>query len=446
MLFFGRPLCLHAEPDPDYWQWAATPPMGWNSYDTFNDAVNEAQVLSNAQYMKDHLLAHGWNYVVVDYRWYDPEPTGNLLALNDKRTGAKLTSDSFGRMIPAPNRFPSSSDGNGFKALADKIHSMGLKFGFHMMRGIPRESVAARTPIEGSSFTAADAANPHDTCPWCPDMYGVQSSDAGQAWYDAEFKLYASWGLDFVKVDDLSSPYHAGEIEMIRKALDKCRRPIVFSTSPGETDVGQASHIQVHANMWRVSGDFWDDWAILNRQFDLLDKWHRIGAVGPGHYPDADMIPFGFVTSISGSPMHESHFTHDEETTLMSLWSLASSPLMLGGNLPQEDAGTLALLTNDEVIGIDQDPLAKPALRMEQTNGLEVWVKDLNGGLKAIGLFNRSDHDAPITLDWNKAGLSGKEDLRDLWQHKDLGWFDQAFTIPVPKHGAILLKATALSD
>jgi alpha-galactosidase len=439
IVFLGYPLCLRADPDPAYWQWAPTPPMGWNSYDAYNDAVNEEQVLANAQYVKDYLLAHGWNYVVIDFRWYDPEPTGNDLTLN-QRTGAKLPIDSFGRVLPAPNRFPSAADGNGFKALADKIHAMGLKFGFHMMRGIPRESVAAKTPIENSAFTAADAGDTNSTCSWCPDMYGVRNNEAGQAWYDSMYRLYASWGLDFVKVDDLSNPYHKEEIEMIRKALDKCGRPIVFSTSPGETDIAQASNIEVNANMWRISGDFWDNWGSLDRQFDLLNKWHSIGAVGPGHYPDADMIPFGYVASQSGGPKHTSRFTHDEETTLMSLWSLASSPLMRGGNLPQDDDATLALMTNDEVIALDQDPLAKPARRVAQANGLEVWVKDLKDGSKAIGLFNRSNHDASITLDWKKAGLSGEQNLRDLWQHKDLGSFDQTFSSTVPSHGVILLQ------
>lgn len=438
----GHPLWLRAE-DPAYWQWAPTPPMGWNSYDAYNDSVNEEQVLANAQYLKDHLLAHGWNYVVIDFRWYDPEPTRNDFALN-RRAGAKLPSDSFGRFLPATNRFPSAADGHGFKALADKIHGMGLKFGFHMMRGIPRESVLASTPIEGSSFTAAEAGDKRSRCGWCPDMYGVSNSPAGQAWYDSCTRLWASWGVDFVKVDDLSNPYHTSEIEMIRNALDQCGRPIVLSTSAGPTPLAQATHVSTHANMWRISSDFWDRWSSLNPQFDPLNQWQNSGALGPGHYPDADMIPFGYVASQSGGPIHPSHFTHDEEMTLMSLWCIASSPLMRGGNLPQDDEATLALMTNDEVIAIDQDPLVKPAKKVDQTGALAVWVKDLKGGAKAIGLFNRGTNDVLATLDWSKAGLSGKQNLRDLWQHKDLGSFNQTFTAQVPQHGIVLLKATSL--
>jgi alpha-galactosidase len=430
---------------PAYWKWASVPPMGWNSYDAYNDTVTEEQVLTNAEYMKDHLSVHGWKYVVVDFRWYDPEPVGNDLALNNRK-GARLASDSFGRMIPASNRFPSSSDGHGFTALADKIHAMGLKFGFHMMRGIPRESVLANTPIEGSKFTAADAADTSNTCDWCPDMYGVKNNEAGQAWYNAEYKFYASWGLDFVKVDNLTNPYYKPEIEMIRKALDQSGREIVFSTSAGPTPVQEAQHIKYQANQWRISGDFWDHWDKLNHQFDLFEQWSKAGATGPGHYPDGDMIPFGSVRSQSGGDRHMSHFTHDEEMVLLSLWSLESSPLILGDNLPEDDAATTLLLSNDEVIAIDQDPLASPAQKVSSKAGLEVWVKKLKDGSKAIGLFNRSEQDASITLEWKEAKLSGKQFLRDLWQRKDIGEFTQSFSSPVPKHAVVLLKVIASSS
>ncbi len=428
-----------AAPAPAYWRWTPTPPMGWNSYDAYKDQVNEEQVLANAQYMKDHLRSHGWKYVVIDFRWYDPAPNGNDFALAE-RTDAKLAADDFGRMLPATNRFPSASDGRGFKALADKLHAMGLKFGFHMMRGIPRQSVRANTPIEGSAFKAADAANTSDTCGWCPDMYGVSSTPAGQAWYNAEYKLYASWGLDFVKVDDLSAPYHAAEIEMIRKALDQAGRPIVFSTSAGPTDVQQSQHIKTHANQWRISGDFWDNWGSLNGQFDLFHQWCQADATGPGHYPDGDMIPFGWVKSQSGGDIHPSRFTREEETTLMSLWALESSPLMLGDALPQNDDATTALLTNDAVLAIDQDPLALPAKRVSQAGGLEVWVKQLKGGAKAIGIFNRTDQSATGMLHWADCGLSGKQSLFDVWAHRDLGTFENQFSTPVAAHGVVLLR------
>jgi hypothetical protein len=430
--------------DPDYWAFAPTPPMGWNSYDAWGTSITEDETLANAQYMKDHLLSHGWNYMVIDARWYDTVSSYDDRDFNKERVGAKLTADEFGRMLPALNRFPSAAKSQGFKPLADKIHAMGLKFGFHMMRGIPRQAANAKTPIDGSSFTAADAADPKSLCGWCPDMYGVRNNEAGQAWYDSMYRLYASWGLDFVKVDDLSSPYHAEEIEMIRKAIDKCGRPIVFSTSAGPTDRKRADHIKTHANQWRISGDFWDRWKDLDHQFDLLATWQGIG--GPGHFPDADMIPFGHIgikCTIAGKD-RLTRFTHDEEKALMSLWSLASSPLMLGCNLPDLDDWTLSLITNDEVLAIDQDPLGFTAKRVSQTGGLEVWVKDLKDGSKAIGLLNRTGADAPITAKWSEAGLAVQQKVRDVWEHKDLDRAADQITLPVPQHGIVLLRVTAM--
>lgn len=442
IIFVLLPARGHAG-DPAYWAFAPTPPMGWNSYDAFGDSVTEDETMANARYMKAHLLAHGWDYIVVDFRWYDSVTTYNDGDLTKERMGAKLAADEYGRLIPALNRFPSAANGEGFKPLADKLHAMGLKFGFHMMRGIPRQTVNAKTPIEGSSFTAAEAGDPGDKCGWCPDMFGVRNNEAGQAWYDSMFRLYASWGLDFIKVDDLSHRYHGDEIAMIRKAIDKCGRPIVFSTSPGPTPVADADHVKINANMWRISGDFWDEWKKLNHQFDLLNQWQGVG--GPGHFPDADMIPFGHLSirCWTNSREHQTRFTNDEQKTLMSLWSLASSPLILGCNLPDLDNWTLLLLTNDEVLGIDQDALGLAAKRVSQKDGLEVWIKELKDGSKAMGLFNRSDADAEITAKWSDAGLSGRQKVRDVWEHKDLDVATDQITLPVPRHGVVLLKLSS---
>jgi hypothetical protein len=412
--------------------------MGWNSYDAWGTSITEDETLANALYMKEHLLAHGWKYVVIDARWYDSVSSFDDRNFNKERAGAQLAADEFGRMIPATNRFPSAANGQGFKPLADQIHTMGLKFGFHMMRGIPQQAVNAKTPIEGSTFTAADAGNTNSRCAWCPDMFGVRNNEAGQAWYDAMFRLYASWGLDFIKVDDLSVPYHGDEIAMIRKAIDKCGRPIVFSTSPGATQTSHADDIKSKANMWRISGDFWDRWKDLNHQFDLLGQWQGVG--GPGHWPDADMIPFGHIgikCTIAGAD-RQTRFTHDEQLTLMSLWSLAPSPLMLGMNLPDNDAWTLSLLTNDEVIAIDQDPLGHTARRMNEMP--ETWMKELANGSFAVGFFNRTGQPLKMNVPWHDLGFSTPPQVRDLWQHKNLGE-QENFIAELPPHGCVLLRA-----
>lgn len=427
--------------EPPYWKWASTPPMGWNSYDAWGTSVTEDQVLDNARYMRDHLLSHGWKYIIIDARWYDSVSPYDDRNFTRERSGANLFADEFGRLLPATNRFPSAIESRGFKSLADQIHAMGLKFGFHMMRGIPRQAVKAKTPIQDSNFTAADAGNTASICGWCPDMYGVRNNEAGQAWYDSCARLWSAWGIDFVKVDDLSNPYSAPEIEMLRKAFDRCGHPIVFSTSAGPTEPSRADHVSRNANMWRISGDFWDRWADLDRAFDLLGQWQGVG--GPGHWPDADMIPFGHIgikCTIAGGD-RQTRFSRDEQLALMSLWVLAPSPLMLGNNLPDTDEWTLALLTNDEALRIDQDPLGRPGRRVMQTKGTEIWVKTLEDGSQAIGLFNRSAAPQAVELRWADAGLTGKQSLRDVWADKDLGVFEAQYSVQVPRHGAILLRA-----
>ncbi|MGC3991175.1 MAG: hypothetical protein QM796_16155 [Chthoniobacteraceae bacterium] len=244
-------------------------------------------------------------------------------------------------------------------------------------------------------------------------------------------------------MDDLSWPYHADEIAMVRKAIDRCGRHIVFSTSPGPSPVAQAPDLAAQANMWRISGDFWDEWKKLDHQFDLLAQWQGFHA--PGHWPDADMIPFGHIGIRSWINAWErwTRFTRDEQTTLISLWSLSSSPLMLGMNLPDNDDFTLSLLTNDEVLAVDQDSLGRRAVRVSQRRGLEVWARELHDGSWAVGLFNRSEVAAPVAVNWEELGLHASWQVRDLWQQKDLGVMEKGVSLPVSPHGAILLKLTA---
>jgi hypothetical protein len=414
--------------------------MGWNSYDAYGTSINEEDYLKNADFMREKLLPHGWKYAVIDARWYDATSPDDDRDFNKKSVGAQLFSDKYGRLLPATNRFPSAAEGAGFKPVVDKVHAMGLKFGIHVMRGIPRQSVNVGTPIEGSKFTAADAGDTNNTCSWCPDMFGVLNNQAGQEWYDSCARLWASWGVDFVKIDDLSSPYSTHEIEMIRKAIDKSGYPIVFSTSPGPTDPGHGPHVARNANMWRISGDFWDRWADLNRAFDLIAQWQ--GGGGPGHFPDADMIPIGHLgihCTIAGKE-RQTRFTPDEQKTLLSLWAIAPSPLMLGNALPNTDPATLALITNDEVLAINQDKLASQARRLVQHLGTEIWIKNLTDGSQAIGFFNRDKESQDISLTWKDFGMKSPSNVRDLWEHKDLGYFPKTFTRSIPSHGSALYQ------
>lgn len=424
---------------PAHWTVAPTPPMGWNSYDAFGSSVTEEEFLANAGYVREHLLPHGWEYVVVDFRWSDAtaadyDPNG--------RAGLPLEMDAFGRLMPAPERFPSAAGGGGFRPLADKVHAMGLKFGIHLMRGIPRIAVAANTPIEGSRFRAADAADLRSHCAWCADMWGVDAGTrAGRDYYDSLFRLYASWEVDFVKVDDLSQPYSAAEVEAVRNAIDKAGRPMVFSTSPGDTPLDHAHHVAANANMWRVSADFWDNWKSLRNAFELAAAWQA--HIGPGHWPDLDMIPFGKIGIRCVGKPRMCEFTRDEQVALMSLWCIARSPLMLGGNLPEIDPFSLSLATNPEVLAVHRTSTRNRQLFHK--DHLVAWVAGIPGSADHyLAVFNLRDGIDParIPVRLHDIGMEGPCTVRDLWRHKDLGTFAGEFAPHIPSHGAGLYRVS----
>ena len=441
-------MTTHAQPTTQpFHAWAPTPPMGWNSWDCFGTAVTEDLTKQNADYMAEHLLEHGWKLITVDIQWYEPNARNH-----DYVEGAPLTMDANGRLLPAMNKFPAAADGKGFKPLAEYVHSKGLTFGIHLMRGIPRQAVAQKTPVLGADgITAADIANTSDTCPWNPDMYGVDMSKPGaQAYYDSVFDLIASWDVDFVKVDDLSRPYdkQQPEVEAIRKAIDKAAakygRPIVLSTSPGETPLAFAEHVKQHANLWRISDDFWDQWPLLKSQFERCRKWAEHN--GPGHYPDADMLALGAIRQGRGQRDPWTRFTPDEQLTHMTLWAIAKSPLIFGGHLPKNDDWTLSLLTNDEIIAVNQ--LGQNARQVSNDDGLIVWSSDVpNSQDKYVAVFNTRDltnaveiDGVPVPVSLEAIGLAdGRVKVRDLWKKADLGEVER-FAPQVRAHGAAIYR------
>ena len=447
--------------EPVFYQWAASPPMGWNSWDCFGAAVTEQQVLENADYMEKNLKSHGWNIITIDIQWYEPQARGSSY-----RRGAELEMDDNGRLLPAPNRFPSTKDSRSFKPIADIIHAKGLKLGAHLMRGIPRQAVDRdNVPILGTNVHAADIADKRSVCMWNTDMYGVDMSKPGaQEYYDSVYALLASWEIDFVKVDDLSAPnYHAPEVEAIRKAIDKTGRPIILSTSPGATPLNSGEHVQNHANMWRISNDFWDNWSALYAQFARLNNWTPYR--GPGHFPDADMLPLGNIRAWQNNNTW-TNFTQDEQITLMTLWSIARSPLIIGANLPKNDEFTLSLLTNDEIIAVNQHSTNNKQLF--NNNNHIVWVADVPGSNdKYLAFFNATPAPAPrgrgrgrgsqptttpvnpsetqpaeIPVSLSELNISGTCAARDLWTHKDLGTFSEKISATVNSHGAVLYRIT----
>lgn len=411
--------------------------MGWNSWDSFATTVTEAQTKAQADVMAAELARHGWRYVVVDIQWYEPNATGY-----DYRKGASLDMDEWGRLVPAVNKFPSAVNGVGFTALSKYVHDKGLKFGIHLMRGIPRQAVEKNLPVKDMNVRARDIANTASTCTWNTDMYGVDMSKPGaQAYYDSVFELIASWGVDFVKVDDISRPYHDNqrEIEAIRAAIDRTGRPMVLSLSPGETVLTAASHVRQHANMWRISDDFWDTWPALEEQFARLRNWnpHRRA----GAWPDADMLPFG----VLAMGKRTTRFTRDEQITVMTLWAIARSSLMMGGDLTKLDDFTRGLLTNDGVLAVNQaSEHNRPLFERDE---LIAWAADVPGSSdRYLAVFNTKDADATssggahVAVRLADLGFAGTVQVRDLWIGRDLGVFSGDFAPVVASHGAGLYK------
>ncbi len=376
-------------------QWAATPPMGWNSWDCYGPTVTEAEVKANADYMGKYLKNSGWEYIVVDIRWYVP----NDKAHGYNETNPVFTLDSYGRFLPPVERFPSAANGNGFKPLADYIHSKGLKFGIHIMRGVPVAAVKQKLPVLGTKITAADIYSDKEQCTWLHDMYTIVAGKPGaQEYYNSIFQLYASWGLDFVKVDDLSRPYHQEEVEMIRKAIDLTGRKIVLSTSPGETPLPSALHVQQNANMWRTVDDFWDIWSELKDHFKVFKRWNEYRV--PGGWPDGDMLPLGHIgIRAERGDDRMTKFTMDEQYTLLTLWSIFKSPLMFGGDLATNDAFTLSLITNRNVLDVLKYSINNHEIFNQEDK--VAWVADdPKTGDKFLALFNSAD---PKLIDESRA-------------------------------------------
>ena len=422
---------------------ARTPPMGWNSWDSYGRTLDEQNIKANARWMADQLKRFGWEYVVVDEGWY----LGQLQKNDDRQ--ARFQMDGFGRYVPEPNRFPSAGTDLTFKPLADYLHSLGLKFGLHIIRGIPREAVARNLPIAGSTFHAKEAANTTDVCPWNAYNFGLNPTQpAAQAYYDSLARQYADWNVDFIKIDCISDhPYKGEEIRMFSEAIAKSGRRMVLSLSPGPTAFDKRDEVSRFSQMWRISDDVWDVWYSdkgfpqgVKNQFARAALWAGVG--GPGHWPDADMLPLGSLRPAAGwGEPRGTRLKHDEQRTMLTLWSIFRSPLIMGGNLTEADEWTTALLTNAEVIAVDQRSRDNhPVINTPDT---VVWTARPEAGKGFyVALFNLSDGGQTLHYSWSDIGLTANSyGLRDLWEHRDLD-VASALEVTLPAHGAVLYLAT----
>ncbi|KQB42043.1 Alpha-galactosidase [Flavobacterium daejeonense] len=420
----------------EFKQWAQTPPMGWNSWDCYGSTVEEHEVKANADYMVKNLKKSGWEYIVVDIRWF---------VENDKAGGynqkdPRYVMDKYGRYLPALNRFPSAKDGQGFKPLADYIHSKGLKFGIHIMRGIPKKAVEEKLPIKGANGITADQIYTTDLqCTWLKDNYTILADKPGaQEYYDSLFELYAQWGIDFIKIDDLSRPYHEGEINLIRKAIDKCGRKIVLSTSPGETPISAAAHVGSHANMWRMVDDVWDTWPHITHLMEVAQKWYPY--IAPGTWPDCDMIPLGRI-SLRGERGEDrmSRLTKDEQYTLMTFFTIFKSPLFFGGDMPSNDAFTLSLLTNAEVLKMHREGTNVKQL-FQKDGKVAVTSKNPKDGSIYLALFNISDNSSEkVAVRLADFGIKNAE-VTNMWTGEKLGAVKGEVVVSLNAHASVLYK------
>ena len=401
---------------------APAPPLGWNSWDSYGLRINEQQFRDNVEALAARLKPAGYSYAVIDEGWYmvNPEDRPRPQAL-------QYAVDGYGRFIPVPVRFASALErgtNTGFAQLGKWVHDRGLRFGIHIIRGIPRESVQRNLPIDGSAFTAVDAADQSDACPWDPTSWGIRDNGAGQAWYDSLLRQYAAWGVDLIKVDCIADhPYKASEIRQIHRAIERTGRDIVLSLSPGPTQLAHQAEVAELAQMWRISNDIWDIWdggtrefpiGIAN-QFDNAAKWAPYA--GPGHWPDADMLPVGELRpypDVGPGPRH-TRLTPDEQRTQLSLWAMARSPLIVGANLTLLDEDTVRLLTNPDILRIDQT--ATGSRQVVRDGGLIAWTADLpSKGEHAVALFNTGDSPLPFDLPFSRLSLPDRQHpIRDAW-------------------------------
>ena len=463
---------------------APTPPMGWNSWDAYGLTITEEQFRANVKVLATQLKPYGWNYAVIDEGWFffNPQdrPRPNTL---------HYALDSWGRYVPVPARFPSAVvpsnqiaplapatpvasppklaatlGETSFKPLGDWVHSQGLKFGIHIVRGIPRASVERNLPIADSSFTVTDAADTSDACPWDPTNWGVKDNAAGQAWYDSLLKQYADWGVDLLKVDCISNnPYKIDEIRMIRRAIDKTGRPIVLSLSPGPTALAHADEVAHEAQMWRISNDVWDLWVnprpwpvAVSSQFARLASWAP--SVKPGNWPDADMLPLGELRPSPGEGApRTTRLTPTEQQTMLTLWAVARSPLILGANLTLLDQPTLKLITAPDVLRIDQT--ATHSGQVLHSGDVIAWTADLPadlpagfppalrpaprsdaaGATAALALFNTGDSPITITTSFAAYNLDATTyRVTDAWSGKSLGKMKSIKNLTIEPHGSVL--------
>ncbi len=430
------------------------PPAGWNSFDSFGGYLHEAAAFTQLEALASKLAPAGYNFFVVDIGWYgeyELKP-GTLLPMPRSKHAARVHLDTFG--LPQPSRcyFP-----NGFGPLIERTHALGLKFGLHVMRGVPRQAVTEHLPVQGTGVTAADIADPSSTCPWCHYNYGIDLRRPGaQAYYDALVARLAGWGVDFIKADDITA--YPLEIEAMARAIAKCGRPIVLSLSHGgEADVRLRSCYE-QSDMVRITKDIWDDVPSIERSFQAWAYWQPLTRAG--FWPDLDMIPFGDLQTMSPEPMpgelpagdnpslcgkgyrRRCGLSLDERRTFITQRALAASPLFVGGDLTTLPAEDLSMLTNPAMLACNRNGVSGELVYAR--GDVQVWqaASRIVAGAGWLGVFNRNPAHEPegIVLTPERLRLPSPTLLHDVWHDQPLGPLSSCPGLALPPVGCCFLS------
>lgn len=424
-----------------------SPPMGWNSFDSYGVYCYEEAAFANLEAMNIKLKPYGYIYFVIDNGWFGEYLLEKNTRFSVERHASDIHINEYGLFEPSKTYFP-----NGFKDLINSCHAKGLKFGLHLMRGIPRKAVHLNTPIKGTKYKAADIADTINVCTWCTYNYGVDMSKPGaQEYYNSLINQMADWGVDFIKYDDIV-PYPE-EVNAIVKAISQCNRPIILSLSPGDKVDNRDLPVLSRADMLRVTADIWDTQHSIDLTFDAWKRWQRTNI--PGFWPDMDMIPFGELQLMSPSGRKAkdqkdialagqgtnrwSELNDAQKYTFITQRAMAASPLFYGGSLVSIDDFSLRLLTNQEMLACNQNGVMGRLLLEKE--GLEIWTvkeKDRNAGW--IGVFNRNAWLKDYILNEKEFGLDKDATYLffNIWENKtpvDLGE-----TIHISANGVLFIR------
>lgn len=432
-----------------------TPPLGWNSFDSFGGYLHEAAAFAQLEAFARKLAPHGYDTFVVDIGWYGEYrlKPGTMLPVPESKHARTLNLDGHGRPLPSKCYFP-----HGFAALIDRCHGLGLRFGLHLMRGIPRQAVEGRLPIKGApGRTAADIADPESTCPWCHYNYGVAMGRPGaQAYYDSLVELVAGWGVDFIKADDITG--HPTEIDALADAIARASRPITLSLSHGGEADPALLPVYRRADLVRVTKDIWDDRVSIERTFLAWEFWGR--HADGGFRPDLDMIPFGDLQTMSPEPLpgewpsdrnpslcgrgyrRRSHLDLVQRETFITQRALAASPLFYGGDLTTLAGDDLHLLTDPRMLACNRNGVCAAPIYLR--DDVQVWRAPhrARAGAGWLGVFNRNPGVAneSMILTPERLGLAPGTQLHDVWRDRRLGGLDARPRLELPPGGCVFLE------